>query len=119
MSHASVHSQDALTYHRSYDDIVVFSKVLPIATTLQGTNQANTNRGSGHGDREDQEAEAMVLHSDSVIRTDEEGHRVGCRWLLMMNYGLILKLKMVWNAVMLEGSCLSKWKIAVKKMCGG
>ncbi len=37
----------------------------------------------------------------------------------MMTSGLRLKLKIAWNAVMLEGSWLSKWKMVVKRMCGG
>lgn len=32
-------------------------------------------------------------------------------------FGVDIKLAMVWNAVMLEGSWLSKWKVVVKKMC--
>lgn len=61
----------------------------------------------------------MVLDSDSPIRTDEEGHFFGCGRFSMMTSELLSKLKLVWNAVMLEGSWLSKWKMVVKKMCGG
>lgn len=60
----------------------------------------------------------MVIDSDTLIKTDEEGHFSGCWRFSMMNFELISKLKLVWNAVMLEGSWLSKWKMVVKKMCG-
>jgi len=76
-SRASIHQQGALTYHRSKDRSVVPPKLLSIASTLLDSNEDQSRRKNSHDERNEEQAEAMVLNSDSLIRTDEEGHFAG------------------------------------------